>query len=353
MQKFLIGVLAVTTVALGILCAAQWRQLRANRSGTQAAEVERASEIAAARSHSERVAELERANERLEQQVQKFASVTTQLRTNEARQATDLATLSERMRAAQRAGGSGAASEGDGNLGKGMGEMLGNMMKDPAMREMLREQQKVAINMMYAGLFKDLKLSPEEKDRLKDILTEAQMKNMENAQGILGGNKEGAGDGTQKRFEDGKKEVDAQIKALLGDERYAYYEDYQKNLGERMQVDQLKTQLAGQNLPLQDQQSAQLLQIMKDEKAAVPPIIPTDNTQFPSKDVFTAENLEKQIKWMEDYNRRVLDRAGQVLTPEQLISYRAFQEQQSSMQKLGLKMAGQMFGGDRPAPPPR
>ena len=66
-----------------------------------------------------------------------------------------------------------------------------------------------------------------------------------------------------------------------------------------------------------------------------------------------AENLDRQLKWMEDYNRRVIDRAGQVLTPEQLAQYRTFQEQQVSMQKIGLKMAGQMFGGERPAAPAR
>jgi hypothetical protein len=34
-----------------------------------------------------------------------------------------------------------------------------------------------------------------------------------------------------------------------------------------------------------------------------------------------------------------------------LTHYQTFQQQQASMQKLGLKMAGQMFGGDRSAPP--
>jgi hypothetical protein len=48
----------------------------------------------------------------------------------------------------------------------------------------------------------------------------------------------------------------------------------------------------------------------------------------------------------------VLDRAGQVLTPEQLTQYQAFQKQQASLQEMGLKMARQMFGGDKPATPP-
>ena len=53
------------------------------------------------------------------------------------------------------------------------------------------------------------------------------------------------------------------------------------------------------------------------------------------------------MAWMDDYNRRVLERAAQVLTPDQFKEYQSFREQQASMQKLGLQMAKQMFGGDK------
>ena len=355
MQKVLIGFLAVTTLALGVLCVVQAKQLRAGRQQVQVVEEARAAESEAHEAQQARVKELERANQRLEQQVQKFAMVTTELRSNETRQASNLNTLAERLRSNQ-SGDTNAADEGsEGIFGKGMGEMLGKMMKDPAMREMVREQQKATINMMYSGLFKELKLSPEEKEKFKTLLSDAQMKNIENAQGIFGDKKEGAMEDTQKLVNETKKQTDAEIKALLGDERFAQYDDYQKNIGERMQLDQLKSKLEAENLPLQEPQMAQLLQIMKEEKSAVPPVIPTDNTQFPKKELFTVENLDKQMQWMEDYNRRVLQRAGQVLTPEQMKQYRDFQEQQASMQKLSLNMARSMFGGKSggaPAPTP-
>ncbi|PYI82811.1 MAG: hypothetical protein DME26_16380 [Verrucomicrobia bacterium] len=231
-------------------------------------------------------------------------------------------------------------------------------MKDPSMREMVRGQQKAAINMMYSGFFKELNLSSEEKEKLSGILTDSQLKNIEHVQGLFGEQKEGAGEDTQKLVEDAKKQTDAEIKALLGDERFAQYEDYQKNLGDRMQLDQLKTHLEAQNLALQDQQMTQLLQIMKEEKAAVPPVIPSDASQVPKnmKALMTSENLDKQMQWMDDYNRRVFDRAGQILSPEQLKQYHEFQDQQSAMQKFGLKMAREMFGagnsGNTPAAPP-
>ena len=66
----------------------------------------------------------------------------------------------------------------------------------------------------------------------------------------------------------------------------------------------------------------------------------------------TAENLDEQMQWMADYNRRVLDRAGQILSPEQLKQYREFQEQQATMQKFGMNMARQMFGAEKAGSPP-
>ena len=355
MQKILIGLLTLTTVGLGILCAMQARQLRATRDAGRVAEEARSVEVEARQSEAARIKELERVNERLDRQVQQFATVTTQLRTNEAHQSSNLTAMVERIRAAQKPGG-GAGEEKDGVSGKGMGEMIGKMMKDPAMREMLREQQKVMINMMYNGLFKDMKLSPEEKDKLKGLLTDAQMKNVEAAQGLFGGDtKDGAAADATKQIADAKKQTNADIKELLGDERYVQFEDYQKTMSERMQLDQFKTQLTGENLALRDEQSAQMMQIMKEEKAAVPPAIPDDQTQAPKKENFTSEKLDQQLKWMDDYNRRVLDRAGQVLSPEQLTKYQSFQEQQASMQKLGLQMVRSMFGGEKagaaPAPP--
>jgi spore maturation protein SpmA len=58
------------------------------------------------------------------------------------------------------------------------------------------------------------------------------------------------------------------------------------------------------------------------------------------------------MKWMDDYNQRRLDRAEQILRPEQWKLYREFQEQQATMQKFALNMARQMLGGDKTASPP-
>jgi hypothetical protein len=344
MQKILIGIMTALTLVLGLLCAVQAKQLRAARTQLRAVEEVRAMEAEAHQAQAERVKELERDNRSLDRQVSRFATVTTELRTNQSAQTKDLQAMAERIRAAQSAGG--AEGEGKEDFGKGMGDMLGKMMKDPAMRDMIREQQKAAINMMYGGLFKDLNLNADEKEKLKGILTEAQMKNVENAQSLFGGDKDASKDQMQKQMAESKTQSDAEIKALLGPERFAQYEDYQKNINERMQIDQFKNQLAGESYPLQDQQAAQLMEAMKNLKNTMPPPISSDQTQTPKPDMFTEDKINGQIKWMDEYNRQLVDAARPILTPEQLKPYQAFLEQQSSMQKLGLKMAKQMFGGN-------
>jgi hypothetical protein len=102
--------------------------------------------------------------------------------------------------------------------------------------------------MMYSGLFKELNLSAEEKEKLKAILTDQQMQNIDMAKGMFGNQKESTDDNKQK-FEDTKKQTEADIKALLGEDRFAQYEDYQKNLGERMQLNQFKNPVAGTEPP--------------------------------------------------------------------------------------------------------
>ena len=355
MQKLIILLLTVSTLALAILCVAQRRQIHLAESRVEAAEAVQRIEAEAHESQTAKLKELERHNQRLDQQVKDFTAVTTTLRTSEASQASNLTSLASQVRTGSQAGdGTSGAEEKSGIFGKEMGSMVQKMMKDPAMREMMRSQQQSAVKMMYSGLFKDMKVTPEEKERLMGILTDAQLKTIENAQGLFGDSKE-----TPDAVEKGKQLTDihnqseADIKELLGDERNKQFKDYQANIGERMQLDQLQKRLETDNLPLQETQAAQLMEAMKQEKTAAPPPIPSDANRNPAdmKSLMTSENIDKQIQWMNDYNQRVLDRASQFLSPEQLKSYREMQEQQTALQQMGLKMAREMFGSGKSATP--
>ena len=340
MQKLLVLFLAVTTAALGIVCSVQWRQLRHQRDRQATLERALLEETQRREEQSVNARELEARANRLQKDVQEFSDVTSNLRTSETTQRSNATVLAERVKAVQKSGAAGGVS------GKDMREMVSSMMKNPEMRKMMRGQQKATVDMMYAGLFKQLQLAPEEKAELSELLIESQMRQVEGAQGLFG-DSEGQDPGQARAaFEQSKKEMDEQVKSLLGEERYAQYKDYQKNIGERMQLDQLQSRLEGDQMPLGEQQVAQLFKLMKDEKARVPPVIPSDSNLSPAetKALMTADNLDKHFQWMNDYNKRVLDGAAGFLTPEQLKKFREMQEQQTSMQQMGLKMAKEMFG---------
>ena len=63
--------------------------------------------------------------------------------------------------------------------------------------------------------------------------------------------------------------------------------------------------------------------------------------------------MEEYFSQQELVNQRVLERAGQLLTPEQLRELEPMLKNQLQMQRAGMKMARQMFGGaeNSEAPP--
>ena len=70
---------------------------------------------------------------------------------------------------------------------------------------------------------------------LKDFIADTQMKGAEMAGSMFGGGSTNRTDVLNKLAAE-QKESDGQIKAFLGQERYAQYQDYQQTLGERMQL---------------------------------------------------------------------------------------------------------------------
>ena len=76
-------------------------------------------------------------------------------------------------------GGDATAPGSKGSQKSGFGDMLAKMMADPAMKKMMRQQQAAAMDMMYGPLFKEINLSPDDKEKFKELLLDRQMKAVE------------------------------------------------------------------------------------------------------------------------------------------------------------------------------
>jgi hypothetical protein len=233
-----------------------------------------------------------------------------------------------------------APQQGEQQGGGGMGKMLANMLKDPEMRKMMEQQQKLGMDMIYGALFKELNLTPDQEKKLREMLLAQQMESMAQAGAMFEG--EGA-DRPKVAQELAAKNAQRQeeIKELLGEEKYAQMQEYNQTIGERMILDQFEKQVE-----LSPEQNQQLISIIKEEKKnaqinrGAPVFDPTKDWQQVLQSGEAGEQLFKQ---QEEVNNRVLERAGQVLTPDQLQKFGPLLKNQLEMQKAGMKMAREMF----------
>src|ERR1017187_8672051 len=226
---------------------------------------------------------------------------------------------------------------------------LAQMMKNPQMKEMIRGQQKFALEGMYGSLPKYLNLSTNEMDSLKELLLDRQMALVDAGMSMMNG----TGTDQKQAAEDAKTlkaEYDKKISDLHGPQDYPVFQDYEKSAADRMSVQMFKGSLPADST-LTDQQEESLVAAMAEERKALPPSSMVNN-QSPDPSKFTEEGIAEALKQMEQLQQRDAERAATILTPAQLDQFTKFQQQMNSMAAAGMKMAVQMFGNKNAAPAP-
>ena len=340
MKKNLSVLLAVVALALGAALFAQ-SQSAANLRSRLAESEQRTSAS---------LAEAERQIALLREQNAIFKSESDQLR----------AKLAERSPTATAPNASEAVAQGktpvapapgaeDGKKKKdggmmGMMKGMAEMMKDPDTRQAMHAQQKMGLAMFYGDLAKEIGLTPEEAAKLMDVLADRQIDIMAKMFAKDGGKAD------PEAAQQAVTDYQAKIKELIGADRMKNFDEYERSAGDRMQLGQLQQTLTGAGMALEDGQRQGLLQIMRDERSKTPPG-PLDQG---NKDVAAAmkamesgEGIEEAFSKQRQFNERVLARAREVLTPDQMTAFETAQKQQMQMQQMGIKMSKQMFGGEK------
>jgi CRP-like cAMP-binding protein len=247
-------------------------------------------------------------------------------------------------------GETGTAATGERSENRGANFMKGfaKMFTDPESKKAMRGQQSMVVRMMYGDLAKELGLSREEANQLMELLTERQMSMATRGMELMGG--DGADpkkvEASRKEIEQSRADYDAQINGLLGEARAEKFAEYERTVGDRMQMQQYQQAFTAAGVPLQDTQRDSLIAIMKEERMKMPesPFQPgNQNAAAQIKAMQTGEGLDQAMRQMEEFNARVLPRARVLLSPEQANTFEAAQKQQLEMMQLGLKMSREMF----------
>jgi hypothetical protein len=235
----------------------------------------------------------------------------------------------------------------------GLGKMLSKMMEDPDTRKMIRAQQRMMMDQMYAPLVKKMDLTPEEATQFKDLLADNTMKAAEKASSMFGGLGSTNSADTFKAMTAEQKTFDEQIKAFLGDDRYAQYKDYQETVGERTLLNQFKQQ-AGSDYNLNDQQTEALLTFMKEEQKSVAattglPLGQPDKDPAKFQTLLSDGKVDELLQAQETVGQRVYERARTILSSDQLDTLGKYQTNRMQMMRMGMTMMRKMFTPDTPA----
>ena len=180
------------------------------------------------------------------------------------------------------------------------------MMSDPAMKEFVRQAQMEKMRSMYADLFKELKLTPEQSDQFLQAMSDYATKSMARLTT--------PGQATaEPAAANASQELGMQLQALLGDPGIARFKEYSAEIPARTTISLLNAQLGDTSLSAE--QSARLLQTVKAE--------PYDLTQgitgAPDKAFLGSQtDIDNFLQQVAQSNQRIIQQAGSFLTPDQV-----------------------------------
>jgi hypothetical protein len=321
-MKALIPLLIVSTSALAVTTVQYAQRASTERQRADEAQV-------LVQKHEVRIRELQQAQNNLDQQLQEAhrpaqlameQSMTAAVRpalpipkTAPPRPPVPAMALLSRVEA-----GSG------GGLALRNGQMAMNPMQQlsPAAQRFMKYQMKNGMRRHYEGLDSAMGMSQEQADKLVDLIVEQQTRTITETRKLNVDMNE-----AMKAAQARKAHDDAEIAALIGQDKLPLWDQFQKSMPDRAQVNMVSEQLQNMGTPLTDDQRARLLDIVTEQRQSNP---------RPTQELPPEEMVAQWTKWQDESERALLERAKSVLSPEQYARYRDYQEWQSEMRQNSM-----------------
>jgi len=219
------------------------------------------------------------------------------------------------------------------------------VIDNPEMRKMIRDQQKAGMSMIYKGFTNRVDLTPELRQKFVDVLADDIMESVDQVGAALRDHK--SREEIDRLFGAQETALQEKIKALLGEEGLAQYQDYTRNLGSHLTAEQFKTQLSGDKAA-QEEKSRRLYDIMREEtEAAIAAAgLPAEYQTLPMlnfRNIASAEEADKSLQFMENVFARAAARAAGFLTPEEITKFNEFRGQAVQNNRAALAMNRKMM----------
>ncbi len=222
---------------------------------------------------------------------------------------------------------------------------LSGVIGDPAMRKLIRDQQKFGMTMIYKGFTNRVNLTAEQSEKFVNLLADDIMENVDHVTAVL---KEGKSPEEMDRvFAQQEADLRDKVKSLIGPDGFAQYQDYTQNLGSYLTAEQFKSQLTG-DPAAKEEKSKQLYQLMREQTAAAlgEAGLAADFQTLPIlnfRNIASEQEAEKNLKFMEHIYDRVSAQAAGFLSSEEIQKFGEFRIKAMEAQRMSLVMNRKMM----------
>jgi hypothetical protein len=227
------------------------------------------------------------------------------------------------------------------------------LFRDPNTRAMMKKQQFEAAErtigqMINADLVQRLGLTDEQATFLKELLKKKAATGVEMVMALMSGELDDAAMAELGRSMKREKEAaEVQIKDFLGEERYPIFEWQENSQTERGRLKDFKAKFESAGQPLSSEQENELLLAMYDERRRFHfqnDYNDASNFDYEHlQEFFTDDKFNVFFQEMEQVNEKILQRAQNILSAEQLDRFRGMQQDQLEKSKMTIKMTQALF----------
>jgi RNA polymerase sigma factor (sigma-70 family) len=325
--KLQIGIVTAVVAAIAIPLAMEYQSNKALRQ-----------QNASLRLQSDQLSQLSAENKNLSAENKRLSNVVAQAHSSSAD-----AMSNEQLRELMKLRGEVGRLKTDANAPKP--SAISGILSDPATAKMMRDQQKMGMEMIYKKFTGEAKFTPEQKTNFVNLLADDIMENVGQVSDALSQKKSREEIG--QIFTEREAALQQKVQDLLGPDGFSKYQDYTRDLASHLTAEQFAPQLTCDKAE-KDQKSKQLFEAMRDETqtALADAGLPADFQTVPIlnfRNIASEDEADKNLKLLQDIYQRVATRAGAFLSTDELKNFSDFQTLAIQQNRMGLALNRKMM----------
>ncbi|HEY1489981.1 MAG TPA: sigma-70 family RNA polymerase sigma factor, partial [Verrucomicrobiae bacterium] len=203
---------------------------------------------------------------------------------------------------------------------------ISKMTATPEARQLLHDQQKVGMAAAYKSLAQQLKLTPDQTDKLNDLLADYVMRNVDQVTTAL--RDKPAPEQLNQIFSGETATLNQNVQELVGADGLTKFEDYNKNLLSSLSADQFKSNFTGTDEEKNAKAEKFRQAIQQEAQSAIAAAgLPADYQTIPMlnfANIASEQQGDQSVKLLEGIFQRVASGASAYMTPDEITKLQSF-----------------------------